>query len=115
MVVEWRELMLKLEGITLTKEEDIVTWKLEPSGKYTTRSMYRLITFGGAIDLRMVVIWNAKMPLKVQIFLWMAWHDGIQTAQQPRRRNWDGSKFCKFCGKEEFVGHLLFQCSMGVV
>jgi hypothetical protein len=69
--------------------------------------MYRLITFGGVIDLRIVEIWDAKIPLKVQIFLWVAWHDRIQTAQQLRGRNWDGSKFC---GKEESVDHLLFQC-----
>jgi hypothetical protein len=89
---EWRELMTKLRNVQLIDEEDRVVWKLEQSGKYTTRSMYRFITFGGVIDTRMIEIWNTKIPLKVQIFLWMAWHDRIQTTQQLRRRNLDGSK-----------------------
>jgi hypothetical protein len=41
--------------------------------------MYRSITFAGVIDVEMMEIWSAKIPLKVKIFLWMAWHDRIQT------------------------------------
>ena len=44
---EWRELMEKLERVQLLDEDDGVTWKLEQSGKYSTRSLYRLITFLG--------------------------------------------------------------------
>jgi hypothetical protein len=106
---EWREMMAKLERVNLTDLEDRVTWKLEKSGKYTTRSMYRFITFAGVIDVRMMEIWKSKIPLKVQNFLWMAWHDRIQTIQQLKKRNWDKADVCKFCGKEESVNHLLFQ------
>jgi hypothetical protein len=84
--------MTKLRNVQLMDEEDRVVWKLEQSGKYTMRSLYRFITFGGVIDTRMMEIWNTKIPLKVLIFLWMAWHDRIQTTKQLRRRNWDGSK-----------------------
>ena len=84
---EWRELMAKLEMVNLTDLEDKITWKLEKSGKYTTRSMYRYFTFAGVIDIRMMEIWKSKIPLKVQIFLWMAWHDRIQTTQQLKKRN----------------------------
>ena len=44
----------------------------------------------------------------------MAWHDRIQTTQQLRRRNWDGSNVCKFNLREEFEDHLLFQCPIAV-
>jgi len=44
---EWRELMEKLELVQLLDEDDGVTWKLKQSGKYSTRSLYRLITFLG--------------------------------------------------------------------
>ena len=99
----------------LTEGADKVVWKLEKSGKFTTRSVYRFITFGGVIDLRMMEIWRAKISLKLKIFLWMAWHDRIQTAQQLKRRNWDGSKRCKYCGLEESADHLLFQCPAAMV
>jgi hypothetical protein len=107
---EWREMMTKLERINLTEVDDKVTWKLEKLGKYSTRSMYRYITFAGVVDVRMMEIWNSKIPLKVKIFLWMAWHDRIQTTQQLKTRNWDKADVCKFCDKEELDNHLLFQC-----
>lgn len=44
---EWRELMAKLKGVQLSDEDDGVIWKLEQSGKFSTRSVYWLITFGG--------------------------------------------------------------------
>jgi len=69
----------------------------------------------GLIDTRMLEICQAKIPLEVQIFLWMAWHDRVKTAQQLRKRKWDGSKQCKYCGKEETVDHLLFQCPAAMV
>jgi hypothetical protein len=106
----WREMMIKLERINLTEDDDKVTWKLEKSKKFSTRSMYRYITFAGVVDVRMMEIWNTKIPLKVKIFLWMAWHDRIQTTHQLKKRNWDKADVCKFCGKEETINHLLFQC-----
>jgi len=38
--------------------------------------MYISITFGGERDVRMMEIWRAKIPLKVQIFF-CGWHDMI--------------------------------------
>ena len=63
-MVEWREWMSKLECVILEEEDDTVIWKLQTSGKFTTRSMYMYITFGGVIDLRMMEIWNARIPTK---------------------------------------------------
>lgn len=109
-VGEWKEMMEKLPGIYLIDEPDKVVQKLEYSGKFTTRNMYMYVTFSGVVDVRMMEIWKAKIPLKVQIFFWMAWYYRIQTARQLKKRNWDGSKFCKYCGKEETLDHLLSQC-----
>lgn len=106
---------IQLSGINLNDEDDKVVSKLENSGKFTTRSMYRYITFSGMVVVRMMEIWKSKVPLKVQIFLWMTWHDRIQTAQQLRKRNWNGSKVSKYCGKEETMDRLLFQCPIGMV
>ena len=38
------------------------------SPKLSMRSLYRALTFGGAIDQQMVEIWKSKVPLKVQGF-----------------------------------------------
>lgn len=105
---EWNGLTKKLERVSLTEQNDRVTWKLEVSWRFSTRSIYRLITFGGVKDVRMMEIWLAKIPLKVHIFIWMAWHDRLQTADQLRRRIGMVQRTVIFCGVEESVDHLLF-------
>jgi hypothetical protein len=66
---EWNGLMEKLESVSLTEQNDRVISKLEVLGKFSTRSIYRVITLGGVKDVRIMEIWSAKIPLKVQIFL----------------------------------------------
>lgn len=48
---EWRDPMAKLEEVRLSEENDNVCWKLEHLGKFSTRSIYRYITYAGVIDL----------------------------------------------------------------
>jgi len=40
----------------------------------------------GCVDQTMVDMWKTKLPLKIQIFLWMLWHDRLQTADQLRKK-----------------------------
>lgn len=55
-----------LSQITLSEAVDEVSWALEKSGKYTTRSLYKELTTGGIIDTRMLLIWKSNIPLKVK-------------------------------------------------
>ena len=59
-------------------------------------------------------IWKCKIPLKVQIFLWMAFQDRIQSAVQLKKRKWGGDAGCKLCGELETADHLLFSCPIAV-
>ena len=52
----------------------------------------------------------SKLPLKIQILLWMLYHDRLQTAVQLKNRKWDGPKECKLCGVIEDLDHLFFRC-----
>lgn len=61
--------MEKLESVTLNDLNDRVIWKLEASDIFSTRSMYRFITFGGVKDVRMMEIWSAKIPKGEKISL----------------------------------------------
>lgn len=76
---EWQQLQLILGDITLTEGRDRVYWGLEQSGKYTSRSLYKLMTTGGVRDMQMMMIWKCNIPFKVKIFMWMAIHDRIQS------------------------------------
>lgn len=48
--------MDKLATLILNDEPDKVVWKLEKSGKFATRSVYKYTTFGGVVDVRMMEI-----------------------------------------------------------
>lgn len=55
------------------------------------------------IDFRTQKLWPTKVPLKIQIFLCILWHNRLQMAYQLRIMKWDGSNLCKLCGKEELA------------
>ncbi len=55
-------------------------------------------------------IWKLKAPLKVKIFLWYLRKGVILTKDNLTKRNWQGSKSCCFCHKDESIKHLFFEC-----
>ena len=87
-----------------------VVWKLERSGHYTTRSMYRFISFGGVVDRRCKKLWKNKLPLKLKVFVWQALHNRLPTGVDLKRKKWRGDANCPLCGVPETVDHVLFQC-----
>jgi hypothetical protein len=99
-------------GVTLTDSDDEISWALTANKKFSTKSLYRFLTNGGIPNILAQKIWKCKLPLKIRIFLWQAFQDRIQTAQQLKARNWKGSFRCMLCGHEEDVDHLLFRCPL---
>jgi hypothetical protein len=108
--VEWHSLMDKLRGVVLNNE-DRVTWALEKSGQFTTKSLYRQVSFGGIISRRMREIWGTKVLLKVRIFMWQMFHGKLQSAEQLKKKIWKGDIHCVMCGKEEDLNHIMFRCA----
>ena len=90
-------------------------WILENRGHYTTKLLYRIMTFGGVKDVLMVKVWRCKIPLKIKFFLWMAFNDRIQSAVQLKKRKWAGPEEWKLCGARETVDHILFECPVATV
>jgi hypothetical protein len=106
-MTEWRSMTEKLERITLAEENDKVIWKLEKSGNFTTKSMHRYITFGGIIDTRMMEIWMAKIPLKVQIFC--GWH-GMTEFKQHNNSEEETGMGPKFASSVERMRQWIICC-----
>lgn len=107
---EWDNLHEILERVTLTEEDDKMSWGLTKSGWYTTKSLYKEMIFGGVRDRRAQEILSIPVPLKVKIFLWLMIKGRIQTAEQLKKMKWPGEVECKLCGELEGVDHLIFQC-----
>lgn len=45
-----------------------VVWPHTKKKQFTSRLMYRLLTFGGVVDSDMQRIWRSKVPLKIKTF-----------------------------------------------
>jgi hypothetical protein len=65
----WELLLHELLQAQLTTDVDQVKWALEPGGKFFVSSLYRKINQGPSLP-REKLIWKAKLPLKIKIFLW---------------------------------------------
>lgn len=71
-----------LRNINITDEEDGIVWGLEKSSQYSTKSMYRHLSFGGVINTNMQEMWRSRVPLKVSVFLWQMLQDKILSREQ---------------------------------
>ena len=107
---DWSRLSDLLLSVQLGEGADVMRWEFENKTQYSTKSLYRFITFGGVREMNLIDIWNCRVPLRIQIFLWMVYHDRIQSAVQLKKRRWAGEVNCKMCGEIETADHILFRC-----
>jgi hypothetical protein len=59
---EWDELKNMLRGVTLSSENDRVSWGHTKKKDFTTGSLYRFITHGGVNCKIARKIWKCKIP-----------------------------------------------------
>jgi hypothetical protein len=55
-------------------------------------------------------LWRLKVPLKIKNFVWYMYMEVVLTKDNLAKRNWDGSKQCSFCLRDESIQHLFFNC-----
>lgn len=89
--------MNAIEGVSLTEEHDGVTWAVEKSGHFTTRSMYRMLAHRGVINYQMRKIWGCRMPLKLKVFMWQIMQNKLQTGQLKKEKMEGESPVCDLC------------------
>jgi hypothetical protein len=57
-------------------------------------------------------IWKWRIPLKLQLFLWLCVKDRILTWEALRRRGWQGPGICSLCHQAtEDIHHLMIHCN----
>lgn len=89
-IEEWNNLNTLLDGVVLNNDNDFVKWAFESSGKYTTKSLYRNVSFRGVIAVMRQKLWKNRLPMKIKVFLWLATQDRIQTGVQLKKKQWNG-------------------------
>jgi hypothetical protein len=84
---EWTDLQSLLGGVSLSNQEDVLSWGLTTSKLFATRSLYRFMTNGGMDSKMARKIWKCKIPLKIRVFLWQTFQNKVQTSLQLKSMN----------------------------
>ena len=87
---QWNELNITINSWVLSEEPDQVIWNLSKKRNFTTRSVYDYLERNIA-GCNYRWIWQAKIPLKIQIFLWQTFQHVILTRDVMSRRRWAGT------------------------
>jgi hypothetical protein len=67
--VEWDNLCRIFDLHPFNPGNDKVTWGLENSGEFTTKSIYYRLSLGAAVT-HFSEVWKIRVPQKIKIFLW---------------------------------------------
>jgi zinc-binding in reverse transcriptase len=69
-----------------------------------------VVAVWGIPGMDFVSIWKTKIPLKIQIFLWLVKRNRVLTKLNLKKRGSYGSTQCVFCSEEEFSDYLFVTC-----
>lgn len=101
-----------LSSVVLEEGWDVLKWALDDKKGYTPKSLYREMSFGGVIDVRLQRMWKSKIPLKHKHFMFMSLKGKIPCAAQLKKCKWEGEIECKMCGLIVDTEHILFRCAL---
>lgn len=96
-VAEVLRLWNRLQDFHLTQGEVVsVSWRWEPSGRYSTKSVYLAFFTGSTRFPCAKAIWKARAPLKCKVFIWLAIRRRCWTADRLRRHGLQNQGVCVF-------------------
>lgn len=100
-----------LENIQLTSVEDVIRWRWSSNGLFSVHNAYNFFINGGITSSFPMSIWFLSVPEKIKLFIWLAYHNRLLTADNLRKRNFPTPQSCPLCGSdEETTEHLLLAC-----
>lgn len=108
---EWASILHTISSISFTHSHDKVSWRWEPTGAFSVRSLYKILNFRGEQVAHPMLWWSIPIPHKIQIFMWLTCKYKILTKDHLKTKGWQGSIKCEFCNQEESVNHMFITCS----
>ncbi|WVZ68362.1 LOW QUALITY PROTEIN: hypothetical protein U9M48_017311 [Paspalum notatum var. saurae] len=98
-----------IRDVSLSQSQDRLLWRWSPNGQFNA---YRLLHEGSIHRPEIAIVWKTWAPLRVKLFLWLAWQRRIWTADQRRRHGLEARAACYLCNSaDETCDHLLIECS----
>jgi hypothetical protein len=83
-------------------------WSYETNGVYSFKSIYILFNFWGVTPIFLPVVWDLKIPPRVQVYLWLFFQNKVMTRDNLRRRGIPKPLEYNFCRDFESVFHMFF-------
>ncbi len=85
--------------------------EVERQGVFSVKSTYSVMCDGGTRGVYAKSLWSLRIPIKVQIFVWLVLKGRLPTTDFVVNRGWTGCTTCVLCGCEnETVDHLFVRC-----
>ena len=109
---EWCALLSQFHNFQLNSNNDQIVWRWSRTGRFSVHSLYSWLDFGAIPNSSFSTIWNANIPLKIRIFLWLAKQNKILTRDNLGKKGWIGDQSCVFCTSQESVSHLFLLCPL---
>ena len=103
---------------------DVLYWHNSPGGRFSCKSAYllaleehedmvRTTTISDNLIDFWRVVWKARVPSKVKLFMWRAWNNYVPTIDNLQSRGLNPTSSCTHCGEtSENLAHVLFKCSV---
>jgi hypothetical protein len=107
----WAALVHETSGVELTLAPNAVVWALENNGRFSISSLYRNINQGPSLPHEKL-LWSAKFPLKIKIFLCQMAKARLPSNAQISRRHGAADGIYTLCGQPETVAHIFFACDI---
>jgi hypothetical protein len=111
VLVMWRALQALVGEVFLNDEPDRLTWTLDPSGCFTTASLYKALHEGAAV-FPFKELWTLKLPLKIKHFIWQLARGRLPSGTQVQKRRGPRDGLCPLCREPEDQNHIIFNCSL---
>lgn len=91
-------------------QEDLLIWRWSQDGRYSSASVYKILSSAGKVKWRFMVIWRSFAPSKVRIFTYLLLHNRLLTREGMPRRNMNCDEQCPMCSdcQLETAFHLIF-------
>ncbi|GKC82324.1 reverse transcriptase [Tanacetum coccineum] len=102
---------------------DVLYWHNNPGAQFSLKSAYLLATKADedmawttiSDDLNDFwrVVWKARVPSKVKLFMWRVWNNYVPIIANLQSRGLDLTSSCTHCSETtKYIVHVMFKCSI---
>ena len=110
-MTEYLFLWNTLRDFQLNDQPDKTIWRWTQDGTYSVKSAYNMLHAGSTPLLGHKLIWKTWAPLRIKIFLWLAFKRRHWTWDRRTRHGLEARELCYLCDQgQETIDHIIAAC-----